>query len=158
MVKRKNTSKSPVQLGDDPVGEGGLTNKEVEELAPKLLANEINESEPGITNMLEIKEDDMFAQALDNEYQTELDKEIKKGMNAIHSRYIQLQAQENPAVDLRPAIDALGYSSDWYYNLWWAIKDKAEPGTKEEIYTKLYNLTFTNMRKLEAIQQQYPNH
>lgn len=99
---------------------------------------------------------DPFTQAVIKAYNDELDKEIKKGLNQIHERYIRMMAQENPTVDMRPAIDELGNSTDWYKNLYWAIKDGAEPGTKEQIYSKLQTMNFTNMRKLEAIQQQYP--
>ena len=97
-----------------------------------------------------------FDDAMLEAYHNALDKEIKKGMIQIHERYVRLISQENPARDKRPARDELRNTSDWYYNLYYAIKDGAEPGTKEQIYQKLYDLKFTGMRPLAAIQQEYP--
>lgn len=90
------------------------------------------------------------------EYNYTLDQEIKKGMQKISERFARLVSQENTPTEV--AKDSIGNTSDYYERIMNAIHAgnyQWLADTKEGVYQFLYDLDFTEMRKLEAIKQEY---
>lgn len=90
------------------------------------------------------------------EYNYTLDQEIKKGMQKISERFARLISQENTPTEV--AKDSIGNTSDYYERIMNAIHAgnyQWLADTKEGVYQFLYDLDFTEMRKLEAIKQEY---
>lgn len=93
---------------------------------------------------------------LKREYDHAIELEISKGMQKVNERFARLLSQENKPTDV--AIDALGNSSDYYERIVRSVQSdnwQWFADTREGVYQKLYDLDFTEMRKLEAIQQEY---
>ena len=96
-----------------------------------------------------------FDEMMEKEYNHRLDVEMSKARNKITERSSRLMIQEHGINDHQP--DALGHDSDFYENLADAIKsnDPRLGATKEDVYQYLYDLEFTEMRKLDAIKQEF---
>lgn len=97
-----------------------------------------------------------YEQMLKREYDHAVELEISKGMQKVSERFARLVAQENKPTDV--AVDALGNSSDYYERIVRSVQSdnwKWFADTREGVFQKLYDLDFTEMRKLEAIQQEY---
>jgi hypothetical protein len=96
-----------------------------------------------------------FDEMIEKEYNHRLDLEISKARSKITERFSRLMVQEHGKDDHVP--DALGHDSDYYENLADAIKsnDPRLGATKDDVYQYLYDLKFTEMRKLDAIKQEF---
>ena len=99
-----------------------------------------------------------YQEMLKREYDYAVEQEIQKGTRMIRERFARLLSQEKTPTDV--AVDNLGNSSDDYERMVNAIQGDnpqalAADGTREGLYEMLYSLDFTQMRKLEAIKQEY---
>lgn len=99
---------------------------------------------------------DPLGTMLKREYDHAVEQEIKKGVQKISDRFSRLVSQENTPTEV--AKDALGNTSDYYERLIHAIQSdnsRSIADTTDGLYQLLYDLDFTEMRKLSAIKQEY---
>lgn len=99
---------------------------------------------------------DPYGQMLKREYDHAVEQEIRKGIQKISDRYSRLVSQENTPTEV--AKDNLGNTSDYYQRLMNAYhsgNSRSIADTTEGLYQLLYEFDFTEMRKLEAIKQEY---
>jgi hypothetical protein len=96
-----------------------------------------------------------FGNAIDRDYRRALEEGITKALDKVSRRFSMMLSQERNPMDV--ARDALGNDTDYYENLMDAIRsgDPSAGSTLEDVYLRLYNLAFTEMRSLDAIKQQY---
>jgi hypothetical protein len=104
----------------------------------------------------ETEEPSPFDAMIKREYELAMDKEIKKALSKINRRKTALMSQESSLTDVQ--VDALGHDADWYDDLEIAVRsnDPRVGSNKEQIYSYLEGLKFTEMKKLEAVKQMYP--
>jgi hypothetical protein len=98
-----------------------------------------------------------YQDMLKREYDHAVDEEIRKGIRAISERFTRLYSQERHPTDTTPH-DTLGNNSDYYERIMTAYQSgnwQALASTTEDLYTMLYDFQFTEMRKIEAIKQEY---
>jgi hypothetical protein len=96
-----------------------------------------------------------FDSMLDSEYNRILDEQISKALSKMQERFGRMMVQEQGLGD-KPK-DRLGYNTDDYENMIKQIRarDLNEGSSREEVYQQLYNLKFTEMRKLDLIKQEF---
>ena len=98
-----------------------------------------------------------FDSMLDSEYNHILDQQINKALAKIQERFGRMMVQERGLGD-KPK-DRLGYNTDDYENMVKQIRAQAANESsgynREEIYQKLYDLKFTEMRRLDLIKQEF---
>lgn len=93
---------------------------------------------------------------LDSEYNRILDEQISKALSKMQERFGRMMVQEQGLGD-KPK-DRLGYNTDDYENMIKQIRARdlnEGSSTREEVYQQLYNLKFTEMRKLDLIKQEF---
>lgn len=127
------------------------TERNVEEdlhLFPQRLASDTSVEEGG-------PQKSAFGSAIDRDYRRALEEGIKKAMDKVSRRFSMMLSQERTPMDV--ARDALGNDTDYYENLMDAVRsgDPSAGSTLEDVYIRLYNLAFTEMRSLDALKQQY---
>lgn len=97
-----------------------------------------------------------FDSMLDSEYNHILDVQISKALSKIQERFGRMMVQEHGLSD-KPK-DKLGYNTDDYENMVKQIRARdlnEGSSTREEVYQQLYNLKFTEMKRLDLIKQEF---
>lgn len=99
---------------------------------------------------------DPYAAMLKREYMHAVNQEIVKAIQKCSERFARLLSQERTPTDV--ASDNLGNTSDDYeriVNAYQSGNSEALANSIDELYQMLDDLDFTQMRKLDAIKQEY---